>query len=85
MEHVEIAHDPANRASGAVATRLGFTEDRHRPAGTGEELVWRLGRQEGVVEDAEVESVVEASVVKESGVPEDVVQDGKSSGSHPPK
>ncbi|WP_078880088.1 GNAT family N-acetyltransferase [Kitasatospora purpeofusca] len=85
VEHVEIAHDPANRASGAVATRLGFTEDRHRPAGTGEELVWRLGRQEGVVEDAEVESVVEASVVKESGVPEDVVQDGKSSGSHPPK
>ncbi|WP_234326423.1 GNAT family N-acetyltransferase [Streptomyces sp. NRRL S-495] len=76
VDHVEISHDPANHASGAVAARLGFAEDRRRPAGTGEELVWRLGRQEGVVE----QGVVEESVVKQG-----VVKNRKSFGSHPPK
>ncbi|WP_316528703.1 GNAT family N-acetyltransferase [Kitasatospora brasiliensis] len=47
---VEIVHDPANLASGAVPARLGFTEHVRRPAEalapaeTGEELVWRLTR-----------------------------------------
>ncbi|MEV0186998.1 GNAT family N-acetyltransferase [Kitasatospora purpeofusca] len=86
VEHVEIAHDPANRASGAVAARLGFTEDRHRPAGTGEELVWRLGRQEGPVQKGGLQKEpLPEDVVEEYGVGEDVVGDGKSSGSHPPK
>ncbi|GAA3034076.1 GNAT family N-acetyltransferase [Streptomyces lactacystinicus] len=50
VEYVEIVHDPANRASGAVPARLGFTEYLRRPAEalapaeTGEELVWRLPR-----------------------------------------
>ncbi|MFJ6617859.1 GNAT family N-acetyltransferase [Kitasatospora sp. NPDC091335] len=48
---VEIVHDPANHASGAVPARLGFTEHLRRPAEalapaeTGEELVWRLARE----------------------------------------
>ncbi|MFF3618668.1 GNAT family N-acetyltransferase [Streptomyces sp. NPDC002467] len=52
VDHVEVVHDPANRASGAVPARLGFTELLRRPAerggtaGTGEEQVWRLTRQE---------------------------------------
>ncbi|MFD5467003.1 GNAT family N-acetyltransferase [Kitasatospora sp. NPDC127059] len=47
---VEIVHDPANRASGAVPARLGFTRHLRRPseaiapAETGEELIWRLHR-----------------------------------------
>ncbi|MET8545305.1 GNAT family N-acetyltransferase [Kitasatospora sp. NPDC004799] len=51
VEQVEIVHDPANRASGAVPARLGFTEHLRRPAEpaapaeTGEELVWRLPRE----------------------------------------
>ncbi|MFF7994415.1 GNAT family N-acetyltransferase [Kitasatospora xanthocidica] len=50
VEHVEIVHDPANRASGAVAARLGFTVRERRPAvatapaESGEEQVWRLSR-----------------------------------------
>ncbi|MFJ8622029.1 GNAT family N-acetyltransferase [Kitasatospora sp. NPDC093550] len=53
VEHVEIVHDPANRASGAVPARLGFTAHLRRPAGavapaeSGEEQVWRLTRREG--------------------------------------
>ncbi|MFJ7906559.1 GNAT family N-acetyltransferase [Kitasatospora sp. NPDC096204] len=54
VECVEIVHDPANRASGAVPARLGFTEHRRRPAEalapgeTGEELVWRLTRDQAL-------------------------------------
>ncbi|MEE1823878.1 GNAT family N-acetyltransferase [Streptomyces sp. BE20] len=50
VDYVEIVHDPANRASGAVAARLGFTPhgrrpaERLAPAETGEEQVWRLTR-----------------------------------------
>ncbi|MEU3573229.1 GNAT family N-acetyltransferase [Kitasatospora sp. NPDC036755] len=52
VTHVEIVHDPANPASGAVPARLGFTEHLRRPAEvlapaeTGEELVWRLTRDQ---------------------------------------
>ncbi|MFE4519679.1 GNAT family N-acetyltransferase [Kitasatospora sp. NPDC056783] len=52
VECVEIVHDPANRAGGAVPARLGFTEHLCRaaealaPAETGEELVWRLTREQ---------------------------------------
>ncbi|MFD0279594.1 GNAT family N-acetyltransferase [Kitasatospora sp. NPDC127111] len=50
VDHVEIVHDPANRASAAVPARLGFTErlrrpaERSAPAGSGEVQVWRLTR-----------------------------------------
>ncbi|RKT20056.1 RimJ/RimL family protein N-acetyltransferase [Streptomyces sp. 1114.5] len=50
VEFVEIVHDAANHASGAVPARLGFTEHLRRPrevaapAESGEELVWRLTR-----------------------------------------
>ncbi|MFJ9444555.1 GNAT family N-acetyltransferase [Kitasatospora sp. NPDC101235] len=52
VECVEIVHDPANRASGAVPARLGFTEHLRRPAEaiapaeSGEELVWQLTREQ---------------------------------------
>ncbi|MFC5664270.1 GNAT family N-acetyltransferase [Kitasatospora misakiensis] len=47
VDHVEISHDPANRASGAVAARLGFTEHGRRRTETGgEDLVWRLTRRQ---------------------------------------
>ncbi|MGW7440022.1 GNAT family N-acetyltransferase [Streptomyces sp. NPDC054849] len=42
IDYVEIVHDPANRAGGAVPARLGFTEhlrrpaERHAPADTGQ-------------------------------------------------
>ncbi|MCX5398935.1 GNAT family N-acetyltransferase [Streptomyces sp. NBC_00102] len=50
IDHVEIHHDEANVASGAVARRLGFTEvarivapDRQAaPGETGVDLIWRL-------------------------------------------
>ncbi|MFF7296556.1 GNAT family N-acetyltransferase [Streptomyces sp. NPDC008265] len=48
VEHVDIVHDLANRASGAVPERLGFSRHRRRPAErtapaeSGEEQVWRL-------------------------------------------
>ncbi|WP_369145802.1 GNAT family N-acetyltransferase [Streptomyces sp. R44] len=47
---VEVAHDVANHASGAVPSRLGFTAHLRRPheptapAETGEDQVWRLSR-----------------------------------------
>ncbi|MET9401019.1 GNAT family N-acetyltransferase [Kitasatospora sp. NPDC002965] len=50
VDYVEIVHDLANRASGAVPARLGFTADVRRPAErlapaeSGEEQVWRLTR-----------------------------------------
>ncbi|MFG2819174.1 GNAT family N-acetyltransferase [Kitasatospora sp. NPDC048365] len=50
VDWVEIVHDPANLASGAVPARLGFTvhlrrpAERHAPAETGEDQVWRLTR-----------------------------------------
>ncbi|MGW6917901.1 GNAT family N-acetyltransferase [Kitasatospora sp. NPDC054939] len=50
--HVDIVHDRANRASGAVPARLGFTEhlrrpaERLAPAETGEDQVWRLTRNQ---------------------------------------
>ncbi|MFD3701063.1 GNAT family N-acetyltransferase [Streptomyces sp. NPDC058646] len=53
VDYVEVVHDPANRASGAVPARLGFTEhlrrpaERLAPAGTGEDRVWRLTRRQG--------------------------------------
>ncbi|WP_327075152.1 GNAT family N-acetyltransferase [Kitasatospora purpeofusca] len=71
VERVEIAHDPANHASGAVAARLGFTEGGRRPAaGTGEELVWRLGRQADVVQEGAVgeEAADESGVRGERGL-----------------
>ncbi|MFC8453866.1 GNAT family N-acetyltransferase [Kitasatospora sp. NPDC057223] len=49
-DYVEIAHDTANRASGAVPARLGFTEHLRRPAEirapaqSGEHQIWRLTR-----------------------------------------
>ncbi|MFD9517165.1 GNAT family N-acetyltransferase [Streptomyces sp. NPDC059979] len=52
IDYVEVVHDPANHASGAVPARLGFTEhlrrpaERHAPADTGEEQVWRLTRHQ---------------------------------------
>ncbi|MFJ8015564.1 GNAT family N-acetyltransferase [Streptomyces sp. NPDC096339] len=52
VDYVEVVHDPANRASGAVPARLGFHELLRRPAerrstaGTGEEQVWRLTREQ---------------------------------------
>jgi RimJ/RimL family protein N-acetyltransferase len=48
--HVEIHHDAANAASGAVARRAGFTHVRDQakppaaPAESGVERVWRLAR-----------------------------------------
>ncbi|MEU4728916.1 GNAT family N-acetyltransferase [Streptomyces sp. NPDC023588] len=53
VDYVEVVHDPANRASGAVPARLGFTEhlrrpaERLAPAGTGEDQIWRLTRSQG--------------------------------------
>ncbi|MFF3072097.1 GNAT family N-acetyltransferase [Kitasatospora sp. NPDC057904] len=50
VEYVEVCHDPANLASGAIPARLGFTEHRRlpaepvAPAETGEDLFWRLTR-----------------------------------------
>ncbi|SDS83314.1 Protein N-acetyltransferase, RimJ/RimL family [Streptomyces sp. TLI_053] len=101
VEQVEISHDPANRASGAVAARLGFTEDRRRSAGTGEELVWRLGRRERAVQEGAVRAavvgsgavgagavqsgMVEEGMVEEGVIEEVVTEDRKSFGSHPPK
>jgi ribosomal-protein-serine acetyltransferase len=47
-DRVEIVHDVANVASGAIPRRLGFAEVERRPAedpapgGTGEVVVWRL-------------------------------------------
>ncbi|WP_406204302.1 GNAT family N-acetyltransferase [Kitasatospora sp. NBC_01560] len=52
VDHVEVVHDTANRASGAVPARLGFTEHARRPAehpapaGTGENRIWRLTRSQ---------------------------------------
>ncbi|ARZ65889.1 acetyltransferase [Streptomyces albireticuli] len=52
VDHVEVVHDLANRASGAVPARLGFTEhlrrpaERLAPAETGEDQVWRLTRHQ---------------------------------------
>ncbi|MER5862899.1 GNAT family N-acetyltransferase [Kitasatospora sp. NPDC002040] len=49
-EFVEIVHDSANLASGAVPARLGYTRhlrravERIAPAETGEDQVWRLTR-----------------------------------------
>ncbi|MDV9190214.1 GNAT family N-acetyltransferase [Streptomyces sp. SR27] len=53
VERVEIVHDPANLASGAVPARLGFTAGERRPAEalapaeTGELQVWHLSRSPG--------------------------------------
>jgi RimJ/RimL family protein N-acetyltransferase len=51
VDHVEIHHDAANRASGAVARRAGFTDlgtvpkpEKAAPAETGVERRWRLER-----------------------------------------
>ncbi|MGW3228742.1 GNAT family N-acetyltransferase [Kitasatospora sp. NPDC001095] len=50
VDCVEIVHDLANRTSGAVPARLGFTEGPRRPAErvapgeTGVDQVWRLSR-----------------------------------------
>ncbi|MCX5214908.1 GNAT family N-acetyltransferase [Kitasatospora sp. NBC_00240] len=51
VDHVEIVHDLANHASGAVPARLGFSEhlrrpaERRAPAQTGENLIWRITRE----------------------------------------
>ncbi|MEU2224969.1 GNAT family N-acetyltransferase [Streptomyces sp. NPDC018347] len=51
VEYLEIAHDPANTASGAVPRRLGFTRVHDEPATPpaspsdgGGEVIWRLYR-----------------------------------------
>ncbi|MFE0649314.1 GNAT family N-acetyltransferase [Streptomyces sp. NPDC059534] len=52
VDCVEIVHDAANHASGAVPARLGFTDTLRpsdptaprAPAETGEDRVWRLSR-----------------------------------------
>lgn len=51
VAYVEIVHDIANLASGAVPRRLGFTEHRRRPAEqaltpgeAGTDVIWRLLR-----------------------------------------
>ncbi|MFF5448625.1 GNAT family N-acetyltransferase [Streptomyces sp. NPDC012888] len=54
VDRVEIHHDEANPASGAVARRLGFTEvyrgprvdpeEPPAPAETGIDVIWRLSR-----------------------------------------
>ncbi|MFI5527604.1 GNAT family N-acetyltransferase [Kitasatospora sp. NPDC051853] len=52
VAYVEIVHDPANRASGAVPARLGFTDlgttpaEKLAPADTGEDRRWRLTRDQ---------------------------------------
>ncbi|MFE3182124.1 GNAT family N-acetyltransferase [Streptomyces violascens] len=52
VDVVEVVHDVANLASGAVPARLGFSEYLRRPneplapAETGEDQVWRLTRGE---------------------------------------
>ncbi|MEU9015160.1 GNAT family N-acetyltransferase [Streptomyces sp. NPDC048479] len=52
IDYVEVVHDPANLASGAVPARLGFTEhlrrpaERLAPAETGEVQIWRLTRRQ---------------------------------------
>ncbi|MFJ8436777.1 GNAT family N-acetyltransferase [Kitasatospora sp. NPDC094019] len=81
VEHVEISHDPANHASGAVAARLGFTEDRRRPVGTGAELVWRLSRRRGTSGRA----AVEERAAEKRAVEDGMAGGRKSFGSHPPK
>ncbi|WP_369182081.1 GNAT family N-acetyltransferase [Streptomyces sp. Y1] len=59
VDHVDVVHDPANRASGAVPARLGFTEHLRRPAEaiapaeSGEELVWRITRGQAAALAAE--------------------------------
>ncbi|WP_441247733.1 GNAT family N-acetyltransferase [Kitasatospora sp. McL0602] len=53
VTYVEIVHDEANTASGAVPRRLGFTEHRRRacepaaPGESGTDVIWRLTRQGG--------------------------------------
>ncbi|GFE19504.1 N-acetyltransferase [Streptomyces glebosus] len=50
IDRIEIHHDEANLASGAVARRLGFTEVERvqtpegpaAPSGTGIDVIWRL-------------------------------------------
>ena len=50
VDHVEIHHDRANPASGAIPAKLGFErvdEQPHRPEAPGEEgvrVIWRLTR-----------------------------------------
>lgn len=54
IDRVEIRHDAANPASGAVARRLGFTEvervrapdGRSAPGGVGIEVVWRMTKDQ---------------------------------------
>ncbi|MFJ2194088.1 GNAT family N-acetyltransferase [Kitasatospora sp. NPDC087861] len=52
VDYVEVVHDAANRASGAVPARLGFIEhlrrpaERLAPAETGEDQIWRLTRRQ---------------------------------------
>ncbi|GAA2275694.1 MULTISPECIES: GNAT family N-acetyltransferase [Kitasatospora] len=52
VDYVEVVHDPANRASGAVPARLGFSErlrrpaERLAPAESGEDQIWRLTRHQ---------------------------------------
>jgi ribosomal-protein-serine acetyltransferase len=58
VDYVEVVHDPANRASGAVPARLGFTEhlrrpaERLAPAETGEDQIWRLTRHQAETQSA---------------------------------
>jgi RimJ/RimL family protein N-acetyltransferase len=55
VDYVEIVHDTANRASGAVPARLGYTDHLRRPGVEpfapgegGEDRVWRLTRGQGM-------------------------------------
>lgn len=59
VDLVEIHHDEANKASGAVPRRLGFTEVERRPVPDGPtspgevgvEVIWRLLRSSPAVRD----------------------------------
>lgn len=51
VKYIEVAHDLANTASGAIPQRLGFVEMRREratqpatPSGSGVEVIWRMGR-----------------------------------------
>jgi len=57
ISRIEIRHDAANRASGRVAEKLGFTKcaelpsATEAPGGTGTEWVWRMTRRRWLATD----------------------------------
>jgi len=84
VDYVEVVHDPANHASGAVPARLGFTEhlrrpaERLAPAETGEDQIWRLTRHQAE------NLAAKACRASRAGAPEPLPLTGGSSASpHP--